>query len=100
MSRPRPPRRCSTPDARGGGADRNVARRRRSPPGSGNALGLLLGVWPLAATVACLPGEYGPNLAQFAAHGFGAHPLPVDDLGRVDVDAAAPRCAPTPGWCT
>ena len=64
--------------------------------GSGNALGLLLGVWPLAATVACLPGEYGPNLAQFAAHGFGAHPLPVDDLGRVDVDAAAPALRADP----
>ena len=57
--------------------------------GSGNALGLLLGVWPLATTVACLPGEYGPNLAQFAASGFTVRWLPVDDLGRVDVEAAA-----------
>ena len=56
--------------------------------GSGNALELLLGVWPLARTVACLPGEYGPNLAQFAATGFTYTPLPVDDLGRVDPEAA------------
>lgn len=57
--------------------------------GSGNALDLLLGAWPLARTVACLPGEYGPNLAQFAAHGFTTSPLPVDGLGRLDPDAAA-----------
>lgn len=57
--------------------------------GSGNALDLLLGVWPMATTVACLPGEYGPNLAQFAARGFTRCELPVDGLGRVDPDAAA-----------
>ena len=77
--------------------------------GSGNALGLLLGVWPLAATVACLPGEYGPNLAQFAAHGFGAHPLPVDDLGgcgrrgpraaRRPAGDGAPDRGRQPSWC-
>ncbi len=64
--------------------------------GSGNALGLLLGVWPLATTVACLPGEYGPNLAQFAARGFTVRPLPADDLGRLDVDAAAAALAADP----
>ena len=57
--------------------------------GSGNSLELLLGVWPLAKTVACLPGEYGPNLALFAVHGFTRSVLPVDGLGRVDPDAAA-----------
>lgn len=56
--------------------------------GSGNALELLLGVWPMQRTVACLPGEYGPNLAAFAACGFVTRPLPVDDSGRVDPDAA------------
>ncbi len=56
--------------------------------GSGNALKLLLGVWPMERIVACLPGEYGPNLAEFAAHDFTPHALPVDDLGRVDPDAA------------
>lgn len=64
--------------------------------GSGNALDLLLGVWPLARTVACLPGEYGPNLARFAASGFSRWLLPVDALGRVDPAAAATalRAAP------
>ncbi len=40
--------------------------------GSLNALDLLLGGWPAdrRRTVACLPGEYGPNLAMMAAHGF------------------------------
>lgn len=56
--------------------------------GSGNALELLLGVWPMPRTVACLPGEYGPNLATFEARGFLTRPLPVDDLGRVEPDAA------------
>ncbi len=55
--------------------------------GSGNALQLLLGVWPMERTVACLPGEYGPNLAEFASRGFSWRALPVDDLGRVDPDA-------------
>jgi hercynylcysteine S-oxide lyase len=56
--------------------------------GSGNALQLLLGVWPMERTVACLPGEYGPNLAEFASRGFTLRALPVDGLGRVDPDAA------------
>ena len=39
--------------------------------GSLNALDLLLGSWPAdRRTLACLPGEYGPNLAVMAAHGF------------------------------
>ncbi|WP_445167428.1 ergothioneine biosynthesis PLP-dependent enzyme EgtE [Mycolicibacterium sp. Dal123E01] len=56
--------------------------------GSGNSLQLLLGVWPMDRTVACLPGEYGPNLAEFASRGFTRRALPVDGLGRVDPDAA------------
>lgn len=56
--------------------------------GSGNALQLLLGVWPMERTVACLPGEYGPNLAEFAANEFSTRALPVDGFGRVDVEAA------------
>ena len=57
--------------------------------GSQHALDLLLGVWPMARTVACLPGEYGPNLAQFATRDFALRSLPVDALGRADPDAAA-----------
>ncbi|GAY14144.1 ergothioneine biosynthesis PLP-dependent enzyme EgtE [Mycobacterium sp. shizuoka-1] len=64
--------------------------------GSGNALHLLLGVWPMERTVACLPGEYGPNLAEFAAHGFDRRPLPVDGLGRVEPDAARAMLAADP----
>jgi pyridoxal 5-phosphate dependent beta-lyase len=64
--------------------------------GSGNALQLLLGVWPMERTVACLPGEYGPNLAEFAARGFTWRTLPVDDLGRVDPDAARTALADDP----
>ncbi|TAM69606.1 ergothioneine biosynthesis PLP-dependent enzyme EgtE [Mycobacterium sp.] len=61
--------------------------------GSLNALDLLLGSWPAAAadrrTVACLPGEYGPNLAMLAAHGFDRRLLPTLDDGRVALDDAA-----------
>ena len=61
--------------------------------GSLNALDLLLGSWPAAATdrrtVACLPGEYGPNLAMLAAHGFDRQLLPTLDDGRVALDDAA-----------
>ncbi|BBY58092.1 putative hercynylcysteine sulfoxide lyase [Mycolicibacterium sarraceniae] len=64
--------------------------------GSGNALQLLLGVWPMERTVACLPGEYGPNLAGFAANGFSRRSLPVDSLGRVDPDAARTALADDP----
>jgi pyridoxal 5-phosphate dependent beta-lyase len=59
--------------------------------GSVHALDLLLGSWPPGGdrTVACLPGEYGPNLAVMAAHGFARRALPVDELGRLAVDQAA-----------
>ncbi|SON60068.1 putative hercynylcysteine sulfoxide lyase [Mycobacterium simulans] len=58
--------------------------------GSLHALDLLLGSWPgEGRTVACLPGEYGPNLAMMAAHGFTARPLPTLDDGRLALDDAA-----------
>ncbi len=58
--------------------------------GSLNALDLLLGGWPAQSrTVACLPGEYGPNLAMMAAHGFERQLLPTLDDGRVALDDAA-----------
>lgn len=56
--------------------------------GSGHALDLLLSSWAGPRTVACLRGEYGPNLAIMAANGFQVHPLPVDPLGRLLVDEA------------
>jgi hercynylcysteine S-oxide lyase len=58
--------------------------------GSLNALDLLLGSWPAdRRTVACLPGEYGPNLAMMAAHGFERQLLPTLEDGRVALDDAA-----------
>lgn len=53
--------------------------------GANNALDMLLSSWPGERTLACLPGEYGPNLAIMAANGFDVRPLPVDADGRLDV---------------
>jgi hercynylcysteine S-oxide lyase len=58
--------------------------------GSLNALDLLLGSWPAERrTLACLPGEYGPNLAVMAAYGFTVRTLPTRDDGRLAFDDAA-----------
>ncbi|OBG20340.1 ergothioneine biosynthesis PLP-dependent enzyme EgtE [Mycobacterium sp. 852002-51057_SCH5723018] len=58
--------------------------------GSLNALDLLLGSWPAERRrVACLLGEYGPNLAMMAAHGFDRRLLPTLEDGRVALDDAA-----------
>ncbi|CAM3305770.1 ergothioneine biosynthesis PLP-dependent enzyme EgtE [Mycobacterium intermedium] len=61
--------------------------------GSLHALALLLGSWPgadgTARTIACLPGEYGPNLALMAAHGFTPRSLPTLADGRLAIDDAA-----------
>ena len=62
--------------------------------GATHALDLLLSSWPEPRRViACLPGEYGPNLAVMAANGFGVLPLPVDGLGRAQVDDIAAMIA-------
>jgi pyridoxal 5-phosphate dependent beta-lyase len=58
--------------------------------GALNGLDLLLGSWPAERRlVACLPGEYGPNLAVLAAHGFERQLLPTLGDGRVALDDAA-----------
>ncbi|HTY34298.1 ergothioneine biosynthesis PLP-dependent enzyme EgtE [Mycobacterium sp.] len=58
--------------------------------GSLHALDLLLGSWPAGRrTLACLPGEYGPNLAVMGAHGFEVRTLPTLDDGRLALDDAA-----------
>lgn len=58
--------------------------------GSLHALDLLLGAWPAGRrTLACLPGEYGPNLAVMAAHGFEVRTLPTLGDGRLALDDAA-----------
>jgi pyridoxal 5-phosphate dependent beta-lyase len=64
--------------------------------GSGHALDILLSNWSGERTLACLPGEYGPNLAIMSANGFQVSPLPVDGLGRVDVDRLAAELAASP----
>ncbi|MGV0871819.1 ergothioneine biosynthesis PLP-dependent enzyme EgtE [Mycolicibacterium sp. XJ879] len=64
--------------------------------GANHALDLLLSSWPQKRTLACLPGEYGPNLAIMAANGFDVRPLPADDHGRLDVDAAARQLGADP----
>lgn len=65
--------------------------------GSNHALSLLLGSWPRTARrVACLPGEYGPNLALMAAHDFTTRALPVDPDGRVLVEDAAAALSADP----
>lgn len=67
--------------------------------GSLHALDLLLGAYPVRGTgrgLACLPGEYGPNLTVMAAHGFTHRALPVDADGRLALDAAADELASDP----
>lgn len=62
------------------------------------ALVALLGGWrlPPGTRVACLPGEYAPNIAQLRAAGLAPEPLPVDDLGRADPDRVARLLATAP----
>ncbi|MET0757604.1 MAG: ergothioneine biosynthesis PLP-dependent enzyme EgtE [Mycobacterium sp.] len=64
--------------------------------GSNHALDLLLGAWSNARTAACLPGEYGPNLALMAVNGFEVRALPADGEGRLLVDDAAAQLATDP----
>ncbi|HYX96203.1 MAG TPA: ergothioneine biosynthesis PLP-dependent enzyme EgtE [Geodermatophilus sp.] len=62
------------------------------------ALAALLTGWrlPAGARVACLPGEYAPNAAQLRAAGLSVEHLPVDDLGRADLDGVARLLAADP----
>ena len=64
--------------------------------GSNNALDVLLSSWPGERTLACLPGEYGPNLAVMAANGFQVRALPTDGEGRLTIDDAAQQLAADP----
>jgi hercynylcysteine S-oxide lyase len=56
--------------------------------GANHALDVLLDDWRGERTVACLPGEFGPNLLIMARHGYDVTFLPVDDEGRLDVVAS------------
>jgi pyridoxal 5-phosphate dependent beta-lyase len=62
--------------------------------GATHALDLLLSAWPdERRLIACVPGEYGPNRAVMAANGFEIQLMPVDGLGRLDVDDTARQLA-------
>ncbi|MFZ0834280.1 MAG: ergothioneine biosynthesis PLP-dependent enzyme EgtE [Mycobacterium sp.] len=62
--------------------------------GASHALDRLLGAWPDGRReIACVPGEFGPNLAIMGANGFEPTLLPVDALGRVSVDGLAAQLA-------
>jgi pyridoxal 5-phosphate dependent beta-lyase len=62
--------------------------------GASHALYLLLSSWPdERRVIACVPGEFAPNLAVMAANGFEVVLLGVDSLGRVDVEDLAARLA-------
>jgi pyridoxal 5-phosphate dependent beta-lyase len=64
--------------------------------GALHALDLLLSSWPTGGVIACLPGEYAPNLAVMAANGFEARPLPADQLGRATIDDVAAQIRTEP----
>lgn len=64
--------------------------------GSNHALDILLDDWPGERRLACLPGEFGPNLVVMQRRGFELRTLPVDAAGRLDVDAATGWLAADP----
>ncbi|MGB2921103.1 MAG: ergothioneine biosynthesis PLP-dependent enzyme EgtE [Mycobacterium sp.] len=64
--------------------------------GSNNALDILLGDWAGERSLACLPGEFGPNLMIMGRHGFEIRELPVDGFGRLDLDALGALLASNP----
>jgi hercynylcysteine S-oxide lyase len=64
--------------------------------GANHALDVLLGSWTGERTLACLPGEFGPNLAIMAHRGFDIRELPVDGFGRLDLDAVGATLASDP----
>jgi pyridoxal 5-phosphate dependent beta-lyase len=65
--------------------------------GATHALDLLLSSWLAERRVIdCVPGEFGPNLAVMTANDFGIRPLPVDDLGRVDLSKLVDHLAADP----
>src|ERR1700716_3533993 len=64
--------------------------------GSNNALDVLLSSWPGERTVACLPGEYGPNLAVMAVNGFQVSALPADGDAAGPLPDSPPALVPLP----
>lgn len=64
--------------------------------GSNDALDILLRDWTGDRTLACLPGEFGPNLMIMQRNGFGIRELPVDGFGRLDLDAVGAFLSSSP----
>lgn len=64
--------------------------------GANNGLDILLAEWTGGRTIAVVPGEFGPSLVTMARYGFEVRPLPVDDAGRLDPEAAAAQLAADP----
>ena len=64
--------------------------------GSNDALDILLRDWTGERTLACLPGEFGPNLMIMQRNGFEIRELPVDGYGRLDLDAVGAFLASSP----
>ncbi|MGY1988422.1 ergothioneine biosynthesis PLP-dependent enzyme EgtE [Blastococcus sp. SYSU DS0669] len=62
------------------------------------ALVALLTGWrlPPGSRVACLPGEFAPNVAQLRGAGLRPEPLPVDGLGRADLEGVERLLATDP----
>jgi hercynylcysteine S-oxide lyase len=58
----------------------------------------LLSGWrlPAGSRVACLPGEYAPNIAQLRAYGLRPVPLPADGIGRADLEGVERLLADDP----
>jgi pyridoxal 5-phosphate dependent beta-lyase len=65
--------------------------------GAMHALDLLLAAWhERHGVIACLPGEFAPNIAVMSANGFEVCPLPGDGLGRAVVEEVAALLATQP----
>ena len=63
-----------------------------------DALATLLAGWrlPAGSAVACLPGEYGPNVMQLRSAGLAPVAMPVDGAGRADPAAVEALLAEAP----
>jgi hercynylcysteine S-oxide lyase len=64
--------------------------------GSNHALDIVLADWTGERTLACLPGEFGPNLLSMALHRFEVQNLPVDSVGRLVLAATEAHLATNP----
>ncbi len=69
--------------------------------GSSHGLEILLADWRGPRTLACLPGEYGPNLNIMRRNGFDIRTLPADSPAGSTSTRLAPSWPPIrPPWST